>query len=939
MRRSHLLGATAALLLGLGLIQGGPAAAQGNQPFNFSLGTGAGGGGGASDLPATASPSQQRRIAEEAASPVSPAVPRTGAPATSIQTARPFDINEDGQSPQIDLPEEEQQFFRPSTTVSPLANGAASPEVVPVDAISQEQRGELFRVLKEDSGTVRELRVNVDGGQDWVDSVVERPIVPFRTLRLNGEIDYRSWSVFLTAAEAARGGTLSIAFTNSVLVLPEASRLRVFLNGRQIAQTAIDSPDRTKVIALPISTTLLRPGENALRIEADMRHRIDCSIDATYELWTRIDTRLTGLSFEGGRIPLAGISDLGAVGVGTNGATRLRVYQDAPSSPTNIDRMLRAVQSASLRGRFAQPLVEVVSSMDGAVATPGILNLMIGPYDVLSRASGIVPREGAVGPVTTLVDDPNIGPTLVITGPSERDVDAALARFDAPELANAAQSPIAAIPPWLVADTVRVDGAQTITLREAGVETINFSGRRFRTDFSVTLPPDFYAAAYGEALLLLDAAYSSDVEPGSRLAVAVNGVLSTAISFTSSTGEVFDGFPIVLSMQSFRPGVNKIEILADLQTTADRACLPGGTVPARDRFALFSSTRLVFPNFARIGQVPNLASFATNGFPYQLSTDPVRVHVGGSSPDTIGAAGTLISRVAVSRGAPLATNVVEEVAPFGNSGVIVIGALSDVSNLALESTGAARVIPSNWLQPYAAGTVSPGAGGGEPAGLERYDDVLRRLREQLRQEEVRLDRTATAPQEANEPQRSLDPRNEAQRTRERWAEELGQSNMVSRWIKDTMRSAREAVKFNLNFGQREDEMRFAEPVISENASLLMAQSAAPENRDTAWTLVTAPTPALLSTSMAALSSPENWNRIGGRITAYDLDNNAVQVVPVENVSYLATLPLSFGNLRLIAANWFSINNGIYAAALILVAVFLGIITWLFVTPLGRRNRP
>ncbi|MCF3931933.1 cellulose biosynthesis cyclic di-GMP-binding regulatory protein BcsB [Acuticoccus sp. M5D2P5] len=928
MRPSRLLGATvlSAAVLGLAL----PAVAQQQPaPFSFSLDG------------ATAAPAARQSPAGANASEAPPQLPRGGAtntaPASSTSRpgARPFDINGDGRAPPTEVVDEEQEYFGPSTTTSPLSAGRPSPDVLPLDAISQEQRRELQRVLKEDSSQVRELRVNVENDQDWIDSVVERPIVPFRTLRLDGEIDYRSWSVFLTAAEAARGGTLSIAFTNSVLVLPEASRLRVYLNGRQIAQTAIDSPDRTKVIALPVSSQLLRPGENALRIETDMRHRIDCSIQATYELWTRIDTRLTGFTFEGGRIPLSGINDLGAVGVGTNGATRLRIYQEQAGNPTNIDRMLRAVQSASLRGRFAQPLVEVVNSMDGAVATPGILNIIIGPYEAIRGVSNVVPREGALGPVTALVDDAEIGPTLVITGPGERDVDAALARFDAPEFAETQQSPIAAIPPWMVPDSVRVNGADTVTLRDGGVETINFSGRHFTTHFSVTLPPDFYAAAYGEALLLLDAAYSSEVEPGSRLTVSVNGVLSTAISFTSSAGEVFDSFPIVLSMQSFRPGINEIEIVADLNTPSDRACLPGGTVPQRDRFALFSSTRLVFPNFARIGQLPNLASFATNGFPYPLSAEPVRVHVAGPSNDTIGATGTLLARVAASRGAPLRTNVVEEVAPFGSAGMIVVGALSDVSNLALDATGASRVIPSNWLQPYAAGSVGSGA---EPEGLERYDDVLRRLRQQLRQEEIRLDRDAAEPQDPAEQQRALDQRNETLRTRERWAEKLGQGSGVSRWINQAKNKVREAIKLNITFGRNEDALGMAAPMISENASLVMAQGQAPDNPQTAWTLVTAPSPALLSTSMAAISSPDMWDRIGGRITAYDLESNSVEVVPVDQVSYLATLPLSFGNLRLIAANWFSINNGVYAIALVAVGIFLGFITWVFVTPLGRRNK-
>jgi hypothetical protein len=890
-----------------------------------------------SEIPPTRSPTRQQEIAAEAAAPLAPALPQTTVnavtgrtPAGAVSEPRPFDVNGDGLVPVVIIPEEEREVFRPSTTISPLANGQTPPPVVPVDAINEEQRGELSAVLREDAGAVRELRVNVENDQTWADSVVDRPIVPFRTLRLDGEIAYRSWSVFLSAAEAARGGTLSIAFTNSVLVLPEASRLRVFLNGRQIAQTAIDSPDRTKVIALPVSSDLLRPGENAIRIEAEMRHRIDCSINATYELWTRIDTRLTGFSFSGARIALANLTDLPAVGVGPSGATRLRVIQRAPGLSGNMDRMLRAVQSAALRGRFVQPLVEVVGEEVGLQPGPGILNIAIGVYDDVRGLSPEVPVAAATEPLTALIDTAALGPTVIISGPNERAVDLALARFDAPAEPGAAQPAIAATPAWLVPGSVRINGPRTVTLREAGVETLNFSGRRFSTEFNITLPPDFYAAAYGEARLLLDAAYSGDVRPGSRLSIYVNGVLSTSVSLTSSSGQVLDDFPIVLVMQNFRPGINTVQIVADLNTEADRACLPGGTVPARDRFALFSSTRLVFPQFARIGQIPSLASFATNGFPYQLTSTPVRVSVGGESFDTIGAAGTLMARVAVSRGASFATNVVEEVAPFTSDGVIIVAPLGEVPNQVLEETGTAPVIPATWLSPR------PSGSGAEPEGLERYDDVLRRLRQQLRQEEVRLDRSAA---ETAAPTASggdlADPRNEAIRTRDQWLQEVNGDSALGRFFSGITSSVRQAVNFNVELDADDGEL--VAPLVAPQASIIMAQSAAPTSTTTAWTLVTAPTPALLSTSLAALSSPEVWTRLGGRLSAYDIESNTVQVIPAEDVDYVQTVPLTFGNLRLIAANWFSINNGVYAIALVLVAAMLGLVTWLLVTRVGRQS--
>ena len=351
-----------ALAAGMAWPAADPAAAQ--SPFTIRTDTGQATG----SLPTRASPSAQRREAERAAASLSPDNPQSqlNTPSGGRQGAAsvgptPFDVNNDGVAIPIQLPVDEEIANRPSTTTSPLSTSRRTAEVLGFDAVSPQQVEALNGLLRRADSDVRELRVGIENDQEFVTSIVDRPIVPFRTLRMDGELASESFQVFLGAAEAARGGTLSIAFTNSVLVLPEASRLRVFLNGRQVAQTAIDSPDRTKVVALPIDSALMRPGANAIRLEADMRHRIDCSLAATFELWTRIDTRLTGITFGGGRVPLAGLNDLPAVGVGTNGATRIRVIQADPANPTNIDRMLRAVQAAALRGRFVQPLVEVVS--------------------------------------------------------------------------------------------------------------------------------------------------------------------------------------------------------------------------------------------------------------------------------------------------------------------------------------------------------------------------------------------------------------------------------------------------------------------------------------------------------------------------------------------------------------------------------------------------
>lgn len=893
-------------------------------------------GGDRPPAPAAPAPSVAAGGTPASPAPFSPGapVPTGGGLRQQTPLPAPFDINGDGVTPAVEEPDQQPRYLSASTTISPLATGRGPAPVLPVDATNPEEWQNLRNLLRDEERVVRELRVAVANQTEWVEPLVDRPILPSPVLRLDGEIDSTTFSFFVSPAESAQGGALSLAFDNSVLVLPEASRLRVLLNGRQIAQTAIDSPERIKVIVLPISSDLLRPGKNTVRIEAEMRHRIDCSLDATYELWARLEPRLTGLSFANGRVPLASMADLPAVGVGANGATRLRILQHMPQSTASVDRMLRAVQSASLFGRYRQPLVEIASLQQQPGAAVGMLNIAIGTADELRPTLPTLPSAASTGPTVTVVDDPSTGPTLFITGPDEGSVDRALDRFAASERAATAALNAGALPQADQSAGVEMDGPGTMSLREAGIETINFSGRRFLTRFHVTLPPDFYASAYGEARLYLDAAYSGDVDPGSQLTVLVNGRLGTTIAFSAKNGEVFDDLPIALTLTSFRPGLNTISIQADLDTEADRACLPGGTVQSRDRFALFSTTRLVFPAFARVAQIPNLASFASDGFPYSLSNAPVSVAVNSNAFDTVGAAGTLLSRIAVSRGNSLATRAVQDLASVGNTGAIIVAPIQELPSFALDATGATGFVPASWLQPY-----SLDSGTNEPEGLERYDAILQRLRQQLNSEDPirggadRGDGRSTLLDPAAS--RSL-PETDADG--ERWLPNPQSGRDFGASVLDTIRSLRGTFINRLGMESHGAAGQAAAAPIPESTTLLLVQAPAPTNPKTAWTLVTAPTPSLLSTAMASISAPDEWDRIGGRLAAFDVETHTVETLPAGRVSYLATVPWSFQNLRLIAANWLSLNDTIYVLALVATAVVLGLLTYALVSFMGRKPK-
>ena len=136
-----------------------------------------------------------------------------------------------------------------------------------------------------------------------------------------------------------------------------------------------------------------------------------------------------------------------------------------------------------------------------------------------------VPDAATTQPLTMMMQEPgSIGSTLVVSGPTWQDLDTAIGIVGA-QAVNAfnVQRGMIDTASWHWPEVPTAFGDQSFRLADLGVPTQEFSGRRLKAGFAINLPPDFYATEYGEAILHLDAAYTSAVRPGSHVNVFVNG--------------------------------------------------------------------------------------------------------------------------------------------------------------------------------------------------------------------------------------------------------------------------------------------------------------------------------------------------------------------------------------------------------------------------------
>ncbi|MDQ4135955.1 MAG: cellulose biosynthesis cyclic di-GMP-binding regulatory protein BcsB, partial [Pseudomonadota bacterium] len=656
----------------------------------------------------------------------------------------------------------------------------------------------------------------------------------------------------------------------------------------------------------PLRPGLLKAGENAIRIEVLQRHRVDCSVTGTYELWTDLDPTVTGIAFPlTGRPSLGGLQDLSAIGPDASGATTIHVVAPRASRPEVRDRLLRAVQTIALRGRYAHPVVQI-SENDPGSTPPGTLKVVLAVANELPLAMNSPPAEAAIRPLAGFVSDDRRGATLVISGPAWADVDRAIALL-ATYRARGADEEGLTVPTssWSAPDAPLVLRGRSLRFSEMGIPTTEFSGRRLTLRFNLGLPGDFYAGDYGEARLFLDAAIAPTVRAGSRIDIYVN----ERISATAPIGigqNVFEQHPIRVAMKHFRPGINTVVVEAILATAADETCAPGSTLPGANRLALFDSTSFEVPSFARIGRRPDLAEVTAAGL-VRDEDEPVTVALPRFDLPTYAAAATAITRMAVDTGRVrnVRTGTIAD-APPGS--VIFVGPAGQLPPEVLTQVGLPPDLGQTWTAPVPASAPGDAPMAAPPAvsGAPRAPQELQ-------------DRATTGSN---------------QDIRERWDETLRGEGRVTQAIEAVRRWFRDRFSAGVSAVRSDGAAGASDP--TAGASWLIAEGTNP-SRDGSWLVITAPTDQALREGTRRITKPTLWSQVSGRLTALHFEPERLTSQPADAFEFVSTEPLTPRNLRLIAANWLSTNVLPYALLIILGCTGLGLATHYLVGQLGRRS--
>lgn len=698
----------------------------------------------------------------------------------------------------------------------------------------------------------------------------------------SGESTQRAWTLYLTPEQASSRTSLNLGYQNAVIVAPESSRLRLTINGKVVVDVPIASSDNPSSLQFPIPPGLLHAGMNDIAVSAVQRHRTDCTIESTYELWTQIDSASTYLSFDD---PEAArwrrIEDIRAIGADANGATTFNMIVPAMEQTGSTAPVVRLAEALALMANMPNQSF-ALSERSRGLPKPGSVNVLVGSASEIAERLEKLPEGAQVSPTSAVVDDPRLGPsTLVVTGPNWQAVEQAIEDIARPvDRPVGSQRAILSTRNWRTPETPMLVSARNLKLSDLGVSTQEFSGRRLRTEFDVGIPSDFYANAYGQAMILLDAAYSQDVLPGSHIDVYVNDNIAATVPITTSGGEILRHLPIKVTMRHFRPGDNSVAIEAVLLTQADATCAPGATGLQDKRFVLFDSSELVMPDFARIGRTPNLAAIGGTGFPYNRADYSLPLIVERTQPEAMSAAATFMAQMSVAAGRLIPVDASISPAAVTDRNALFVGPVSTVSPVVLTQLGVASNVASKWGERVASA---------QPNTDTTFDEWRQKLRGSG------------------------------------WR---GQVSSFEDWMNRTFNISMNS--FRLLPGRDPDFTP------SDGSTLLIAQDSSPTGEGS-WTLVAAPSPATLQQGMRTLVQQDIWRKMEGRIATLDAVSGKLSQVPVSKFEFVETERFSLRNYRLIIANWLSANALAYALALTCLSIVLGLVTARLLGSLGRRQ--
>jgi len=518
---------------------------------------------------------------------------------------------------------------------------------------------------------------------------------------LRGERAMRTFAVNIPDPRLIERAVLSIGFRNAADVRPDASRLHLRINDRHLVSLRLASVSGNTRARIRLPAGVLRQGQNTIAFEVVQRHRTACTIEATYELWTRVESSLTALHLQfsstgaeatradyndwlrlymGGGLPF---SILLAASGADSGALRWAglVAQGIGLRLEQIPPRIRLIPSTDGAGEGETLYIDGLRELDGANLSNGPLMAMVGPRDALRRHLSDAVYQAIQGALWTLIpvtNDANTNPTaplLLVTGRTRHETLAAARAFAAASARG------------LTSGQREPEDVSVYHFQELRIGPWANNALRGQLTYPIKLPPDAFTATDASILMDVEGRIAEDIGPKADLLVSVNGEVAGWLPFRNGPQGTLRGPPVTMPLRIFRPGFNEVQLTARLPLGDQEACPtpidqrypePQSEAAKRARLYLTDESVLRWPAVTRLSALPSLSAMAAWAHPYSSNNEEASdIYVASSDVTTISSAMTVIARLSQAAKTPLTTLFTLDAPSLSDRNIIAIGAIGD----------------------------------------------------------------------------------------------------------------------------------------------------------------------------------------------------------------------------------------------------------------------
>ena len=720
-------------------------------------------------------------------------------------------------------------------------------------------------------------------------------------LKFDGEMGVQDLPVYLRPDQVNEPAKLKLRYLSAVSVMPEASRLTATINGRDIAIVSLDASNEPANAEIDIPTGLLKPGYNSVRFTVQQRHRVDCTIEAARELWTKLDLAASGLALTSSNDGVSSLDQLVSVLPDETGATPIHVVVPAGTPIATIDLAMKAAQALVLRGQFAKPRIAFVTEPGNQ---PGI-HLHVGTATEL-RAQNLGPQ--GLGGDTIQVDGRSSGAVHVyVTGDTPASVATSITRLASEGGSRSEEGTPEGLQALKAQRGVKLAENGELTFQDLGLATQEFNGRIFRTSFNLVLPPDFFPADNGKATLYLDGEYIGGLLTSNEALVSVNGKVSGATRLSRSGGETISRRAIAMTLRALHPGHNTITLEVRTGSEGDRDCNPLSLLDSSQRLRINSTSSFSLPSVARLDHLPNLGALGSHGFPFsEANQGGLTVYMPKPSHAALGAATTLIARTATTAGHVIDTRISRKTPDDSNGATLIVGAYADMPDSVLNHFSVRKdILPRAWRN----------------ASLQKAAEI-----DEAAPKTVAVQKSGESAKPASATDAARQQALNAEPPKPDYVQRaLG---VVSRFLQRNVGFSSDQLAF-MNGGRTDIRP-------GSKTTILLAEAQALKGGRETWLMLTGVSSDALQSDIASLVTPVNWQQIKGRMTAYDPSRADVVNFPTNAHYHYKFTDKSIGNVTLVTAGWLSNNIMYYVLVILVLCGMFGVVSRKLLNRVGAR---